>query len=94
MADTFAARIRQAIGDPGSITTRRPETRDDGLPETGVEPLIAWQARAVTEVVAEHRYAIADSVEGRVNPVTIAALLAVYGLALFAGGLWIGSVWL
>lgn len=94
MTDTFPARIRQAIADPSSIVPRMAELRNDGLPETGYEPLNDWTARAVLQVIVEHRYDIDTDSGGTANPVFVAVALAFYGLLLLVAGLWLGSVWL
>lgn len=92
MADTFRERVRQAIADPGSITDRKTEVRDDGLPETGVEPLIGWQARAVLMVFSEPRWAPDAAPAGGGG--TTAVLVAIWCAVVFGVGVWLGSVWL
>lgn len=93
MTDTFPGRVRQAIADPGSIVDRNVNPNADRGRET-MEGVTDWTARAVLQIVNEHRYDLAEQVEGRVNPIAVAVLLAFYGLAVFACGLWIGAVWL
>lgn len=94
MADTFPQRIRQAIGDPGSITTRKPvEPKNDGLPERTHESLISWQTSAVLQVVDEHRPRQAGQPVVKA-PLGVALLIAFNSLATFVGGLWLGAVWL
>lgn len=93
MADTLPSRVRQAIADPGSITTRQPaEPKDDGLPELTVEPLVRWQTRAALIVFSEHWTAREDAPTG--HPIGAALLIAFNSLATLVAGLWIGSVWL
>jgi hypothetical protein len=93
VADTFPARIRQAIADPGSIIPRI-EVGDDGLPVPGYEPRLDWEARAVLMVASEARWVPSSENDGVANPVFVAVALGFYGLLMLVVGLWLGSVWL
>lgn len=87
MADTFPARIAQAISDPGSITSRQAEGD-----VWGGEKMTRWQTRAVLQVVSEH--VPINVVEPVGHPLGVALLITFNSLVTLVAGLWIGAVWL
>lgn len=88
MADTFAARVAQAVSDPGSITAQE----IDEFTQVA-ETYISWQTRAVLSVFSEARWAPDAAPAGGGGSGT-AVLLAIYCAVVFVAGVWLGAVWL